>query len=385
MKPELNSAVLICDGVTVRFPLVSNPTRWKLMLGLGVEGWHEALRNVSLDVPRGKIVGVVGNNGAGKSTLLRTLAGVYPVSVGRVVRLGPVSSLFELGGMGGLLITGKGYVERWLRLNGVPRADWQSLVEEIREFSELGDRLDDHIYTYSTGMAARLYFSTATSVGHQIYLIDEVLSVGDEHFQAKCWKRVRERLAKGVSGVLVTHDWSAVLRLCEHTCELKNGQIVAAGDSEQVICGYLKIRDQLDPNRPAHFSDDCPTSLNAASGENWICEIPINVMREGPVFFNYSVEKLILGHDWQILFIGSETLVASTVGRYSVVIKVPNLPLPSGEFRLNLFLFGSKRSDGLPAIQYDMRSWITGNSLKLKVSGTQDSGLVIMPLLVECV
>lgn len=378
-----NYPALLCEEVGVRFPLVPPASRWRLLLGKGADTWHEALRNVSLSVPHGKIVGVIGRNGAGKSTLLRTLAGVYPLSAGRVVRLGPVSSLFELGGMGGLLITGKQYVQRWLRLNGVPRADWQSLVEEIREFSELGDRLDDRIFTYSAGMAARLYFSTATSVSHEIYLIDEVLSVGDEHFQAKCWKRVRDRLAKGVSGVLVTHDWSAILRLCEHTCELENGQIVATGDSEQVICGYLKLTDQLDPNRLARFSEECPTSLHAASGEDWICEIPIDVMSEGPVFFNYSVEKLILGHDWQILFFGSETLVASTAGHYLARIKVPELPLPGGEYRLNLFLTGARPADGGPKPAFDIRSWTTGNSLKLKVLGTQEPALVTLPLVVE--
>jgi lipopolysaccharide transport system ATP-binding protein len=205
----LNCPVILCEEVRVRFPLVSPAGRWRLLLGIFANAWHEALSNVSVRVPHGKIVGVIGSNGAGKSTLLRTMAGVYPLSKGRVVRIGQVSALFELGGMGGLFITGKQYVLRWLRLNGVARLDCARLVEEIREFSELGARLDDRIYTYSAGMAARLYFSTVTSVGHDIYLIDEVLSVGDEHFQAKCWKRVRERLANGVSGVLVTHDWSA--------------------------------------------------------------------------------------------------------------------------------------------------------------------------------
>jgi lipopolysaccharide transport system ATP-binding protein len=285
--------------------------------------------------------------------------------------------------MGGLHMTGKHYVERWLRLNGVPRADRAGLINEVREFSELGERLDDRIHTYSTGMAARLYFSTATSVGHEIYLIDEVLSVGDEHFQAKCWKRIRERLAKGVSGVLVTHDWTAILRLCERALELESGRILAEGNAEQIICGYLKLSQQLDPNRLARFSDQCPKSFGAASGGEWVCEIPIDVMGEGPVFFNYSVEKLILGLDWQILILGSETLVASSVGRYLARIKVPELPLPSGEYRLNLFLMGAKPVDGGGRPGFDVRSWTTGNSLKLFVDGPQVSSLVILPAVIN--
>jgi lipopolysaccharide transport system ATP-binding protein len=232
-------------------------------------------------------------------------------------------------------------------------------------------------------MAARLYFAAATSVGHEIYLIDEVLSVGDEHFQAKCWRRIRERLANGVSGVLVTHDWTAILRLCEHALELDKGRVLAEGNAERIICGYLKLSEQLAPNRLARFSDRCLTSFNAISGKEWVCEIPIDVMGEGSVFFNYSVEKLILGLDWQILLLGSYTLIASSVGRYLARIKVPELPLPSGEYRLNLFLSGAKSADGGGRLGFDIRSWTTGNSLKLFVEGPRVSSLVILPAVIN--
>lgn len=383
MKISANKSPLTCEDASVLFPLVSAASQWKLLFGKDINEWHEALDNVSLDVPYGKIIGVIGRNGAGKSTLLRTLAGVYPLVKGRVVRLGPVSALFELGGMGGVLMTGQQYIKRWLRLNNVPRSKWQTLIEEIREFSELGVRLEDRIYTYSAGMAARLYFSTATSIDHEIYLIDEILSVGDEHFQSKCWGRVRDRLSEGVSGVLVTHDWSAILRLCEYTCEIESGKIIAEGDSEKIICDYLKLSDQLDLNRVACFSDECPTSLIGASDENWICEIPIEITLNSLVFFNYSIEKLVIGHDWQILFIGSETLIGSSIGKYVASISVENLPLPGGEYRINLFLTGAKPIDGGPRPIFDIRGWTTGNSLRLSVDGTREKSLVRLPLVVE--
>lgn len=383
MNVNAQTDALVCEDVAVRFPLTAPAQRWRLLFGELPDQWHEALDSVNLRVPQGEIVGVIGRNGAGKSTLLRTLAGVYPLTRGRVIRLGPVSALFELGGMGGLLISGRQYVQRWLRLQGIPRRDWPALIDEIREFSELGPRLDDRVYTYSAGMKARLYFSTATSVGHDIYLIDEVLSVGDEHFQAKCWKRVRERLEGGVSGVLVTHDWSAILRLCERACELEQGRIVTFGDAEEVICNYLDITAQLDSSRPAEFTHDCPESVEAHTGSTWSCDIPLTVHRGAPVFFNYSIEKLVLGHDWQILFMGTETLVASEPGLFNARIHVPAFPLPGGDYRLNVFLTGGRPDGGGAKPAYDIRSWTSGNSIRLTVHGERQSALVVMPLLVE--
>lgn len=369
-----------CEGATVLFPLVSSKSRWRLLFGGSVEANHEALRDIDLCVPEGKIIGVIGRNGAGKSTLLRTLAGVYPLNKGRVVRLGAVSALFELGGMGGLLITGRQYVQRWLRLHDVPRSEWKAFIEDVREFSELGERIEDRIFTYSAGMAARLYFSTATCVGHKIYLIDEVLSVGDEHFQAKCWRRIRERLAGGVSGVLVTHDWSAILRLCESACEIEGGEIVNRGNAESVICNYLKIANQLSNNREAEFASTCPENFEAVSGEDWVGEIPIEVFAETPVFFNFSIEKLVLGNEWQILLMGTETLIATLPGSYKARVSIPSLPLPGGEYRLCLFLLGEKPSDGGPKPSLDVRSWTSGNSLRLIVDGPEQDALVCFSL-----
>jgi lipopolysaccharide transport system ATP-binding protein len=385
MSDDVLNVILACDEISVRFPLFMSRSSWRVLFSKDSPAWHEALSHVSLSVPQGKIIGVIGRNGAGKSTLLRTLAGVYPPSSGRVIRLGPVSTLFELGGMGSFLISGREYVLRWLRLNGVPRSKWQSLIEDVREFSELGDRLDQRIFTYSAGMAARLYFSTATSISHEIYLIDEVLSVGDEHFQAKCWKRIRERLAFGASGVLVTHDWSAILRLCNQACELDGGQIVSRGDVERVISKYLRLSERLDPNSIAFFSKKCPTFVEGISGRCWNCDIPIDIKKESLIFFSYSIEKLMPGEEWQIIVIGPDTFISSSPGRYHARIKIDNLPLPKGNYRLNLFLSGARSNDGSPRISFDIRSWTTNNSIMMKVNGPKNNGLINMPLIVECI
>lgn len=373
-----------CDDVVVRFPLLPPRQAWRLIFQSNLVRWHEALKGVTVHVPHGQIVGVIGKNGAGKSTLLRMLAGVYPTSSGHLVRLGDVSALFELGGMGGALITGEQYIKRWFRLNGVSRKNWSKLVDDIRDFSELGDRLSDRILTYSSGMAARLYFATATCVGNEIYLIDELLSVGDEHFQAKCWKRVRSRLKDGVSGVLATHDWAAIMRLCKNTYELESGRIVASGDSERIICDYLKLAKNFDVNRAARIMDNCPMEVVAESCNYWHFDVPVKVFDESEIGFSYSIEKLVIGQEWQVLILGEEVLIGDAPGEYLVKIEILDLPLPAGDYRLNLFLTGRKGGGSDHRITYDTRSWTTGNSIKLVVSGQYNQGLIIMPVQVKC-
>lgn len=383
LNDKPSNDVLKCADVSVRFPLVPAASRWRLMLGEWNGEFFQALSGIDLSVPEGKVVGVIGHNGAGKSTLLRTLAGIYPLSKGEVVCLGHVSSLFELGGMGGIQITGMQFIIRWLRLNDVPRSEWNDLIRSIRDFSELGERLEDRIYTFSAGMAARLYFSTVTSFSHKIYLIDEVLAVGDEHFQAKCWHRLRERFAEGVSGVLVTHDWPAILRLCEEACELNAGKIVNKGASESVVCDYLQLATRLDDNPAAAFSESCPEEFHAISKQDWSAQIAVKIFRPESIFFNYSIEKLIPGQDWHILFLGEEFFVASETGNYSVTISIPELPLPPGDYRICLFLNSIEQNSAGSKSSCDIRSWTNGNSLNLKVTGEKQNGLVCMPMLQE--
>lgn len=384
-SPTGQHNVLTCDEVTIEFPLLPPEKRWHLLFDNQLGLTHKALNSVSLSVPQGKIIGVIGHNGAGKSTLLRTLAGVYEPVHGRVTRLGPVTSLFELGGMGGGMLTGVQYIRRWLRLNRVPRAKWEAFISDVREFSELGSRLQDRIITYSAGMAARLYFATATSIGQDIYLIDEVLSVGDEHFQAKCWGRIRQRLGQGVSGVLVTHDWSAILRLCETACQLDGGEIVAQGNAETIICDYLALSETLDPSSSiACFADDCPSVFTGRTGEAWECEIPLDVQNEASLIFNYSIEKLILGQEWQILILGKEQAISATTGKHTIKISIPYLPLPGGDYRLNLFLSTPTEAGGNTKTAVDIRSWTNGNSLRLNVTGVKQAALVSLPFVEEC-
>lgn len=374
MKNKIKA--LKCSNLTVRFPISKNTSYWQLAFNLVKNiKWYIALKSINLEVPKGKIVGVIGRNGAGKSTLLRAIAGVYPLHKGSIARLGPVTALFELGGSGGFLLTGTQYIKRWLRLNGIPKKLWNVYIDEVRDFSELGDRLEDRIFTYSAGMAARLYFSTATSTKHDIYLIDEILSVGDEHFQAKCWSRVRKRLSDGVSGILVTHDWPAILRLCEQAHEIRQGKLLYSGNAEKVIFKYINTKALLAQKPLAFFSSELPNVFGGVTGKEFSCLIPIVIKKEIPVYFSYSIEKLILGKDWQIIMLTDDTFITSSKGEHQIKISIPKLPLPNGLYRLNLFLNGEKPHDGGMKEAFDVRSWLSGNSISLNVKGNKTRGI----------
>jgi lipopolysaccharide transport system ATP-binding protein len=335
-----------------------------------------ALRNVTLQVRQGEFLGVLGRNGAGKSTLLRTLGGVYAPTAGTVRVTGPVSAIYELGMAGNELLSGLDFARRWLSLHGTGRRQVGRLVSEIAEFAELGDYFDNPIYTYSAGMKARLFFSAATSLPGQIYLIDEALSVGDEHFQTKCWRRLRERLTAGASGILATHDWAAVLKLCREACVLERGRIVDQGSSSAVVQRYLGLpRPRGDS---AAFAPHLPTVYCAMTEEDTTLSIPIDVKVASPVWFACSVESFRQGIGWSHLLQVEPRPVASTPGPYEVEVTIPSLPLSPGEYSLNLFL--SERGPEGTFVTLDVRSWAYGNDVTLSMSGKPRESGTILPL-----
>lgn len=373
-----NAAAIRGTDIHKAFPIVSSGGAWRILLGLQeTREWFPALKGVSLSVPKGKILGVLGRNGAGKSTLLRVLAGVYAPSSGKVSINGSVASLFELGGLGTRFITGREYADRLLRFQGVRGKQLAGLIDEVREFSELGDFFDRRIYTYSSGMAARLYFSVATAVRKDVFLIDELLSVGDEHFQAKCWRRIRELLSDGASGVLVTHDWSAVIKLCEQSIILKQGEVAASGASDRMVARYL---DLSKGDERKFRLGDVPSEIHAISGNDWRASFQLEVNCEGKVDFGFAVEMLRLGIGWEIMILSKMQQVANGPGRYQVTISIPKMPLVSGTYSLNLFL-GHHQVDGTYSSS-PLRSWTTGNGIRLIISGAMSQTAVArLPLI----
>lgn len=368
------SIVLRCIHVGKTFAVQREQRVWRILFGSSAAQKGqvvEALVDISLEVPRGKIVGILGRNGAGKSTLLRLLGQVYSPSSGRIEVLGQVAGLFELGGMGSPNLTGREYAVRYLRLMGVTNTDLSDVLNEISDFSELGIAFDQRIRSYSSGMAARLYFAVATAYPHEIYLIDELLSVGDEHFQAKCWQRMRERLLNGASGVLVTHDWTAIIKLCEQACVIEDGRFSFVGRSDQAVVSYLKL--PVPTATGARFGASLPVEFLVRSGECAQLQLPVIISENGSVSCAFSIEMLRIGIGWEIVILSEHVIVGETKGNYVVKFEIPNIPLAPGEYSLNLFLRHQAENGG------DCRSWTYGNGLMLRVEGDMPRATVSLP------
>ena len=197
-----------------------------------------ALRDITLSVGRGERLGVIGRNGAGKSTLLQLMARVLTPSIGSIAVRGRVAPLLQLGAGFDPELSGRENVFLNGALLGMKRARIRERFDSIVEFAELGQFIDAPLRTYSTGMAARLGFAVATECDPDILLLDEVLAVGDEAFQAKCVERLRSFTDRGVTMVVVTHDPTFVVNECTRAAWIHDKVIGAEGDPLSVVSAY---------------------------------------------------------------------------------------------------------------------------------------------------
>ena len=198
-----------------------------------------ALRDVSLDVAKGESLGLIGMNGSGKSTLLKLISKILYPDSGTVAVRGRVSSLLELGAGFHPEFSGRENIFMNSALLGLTRKETRSKLDEIVDFSELGDFIDEPVRSYSSGMYMRLAFSVAVAVNPEIILIDEVLAVGDAAFQAKCMNRLRELRARDTTIVLVTHDTSSVERFCDRVIWMHDSRVKMEGKPVNCIQSFL--------------------------------------------------------------------------------------------------------------------------------------------------
>jgi ABC-type polysaccharide/polyol phosphate transport system ATPase subunit len=198
----------------------------------------EALRDVSFSVPAGKAFGVIGSNGSGKSTLLKLLAGTSKPTAGTLSVHGRVSALLEIGA--GFHPDFSGRENAYLNgsLLGLSRKRMTEAMPEIEAFADIGRFFDAPVKTYSSGMYMRLGFSVAVHLEPDVLLVDEVLAVGDEYFQHKCFAKIEEFRKSDRTILLVSHDLNAVARLCDQTMWLDSGRVAALGPTRDVINAY---------------------------------------------------------------------------------------------------------------------------------------------------
>jgi len=207
-----------------------------------------ALRDVSVGVSRGEAVGLIGRNGSGKTTLLRLIAGIIKPSAGRVRAEGRIGSLLELGAGFHLDFTGRENVFLNGAIQGLRRADIKERFDEIVAFAELENAIDRPVRTYSSGMTMRLGFAIAAFLDADILLLDEVFAVGDEAFQRKCFGRIFAFKQAGGTIVFVSHDASAVERLCERSVLLDTGRVAFDGPTRDAVARYRRaLADEADP------------------------------------------------------------------------------------------------------------------------------------------
>jgi lipopolysaccharide transport system ATP-binding protein len=283
MKPAISAR-----GLTKRFPIQrGNSTRGN--------DTFLALDDLHFDIEPGQAVGIVGSNGAGKSTLLKILARILPPTAGRAELHGRVGSLLEAGAGFHPELSGKDNIFLAGALLGMKESEIRRRLDEIVEFSGVGEFLDSPVKHYSSGMYMRLAFAVAAHIEPEILLVDEVLAVGDAQFQKKCLQRMESLSKNGQTVVFVSHSMQAVGRLCQRALWIDRGKLRMQGPVAEVVAGYLKegqanTGEQVWPEGPHAPGDEYVRlrRLRVASSDGKTAT-SINIGEDFTIDFTYEV------------------------------------------------------------------------------------------------
>lgn len=235
-----------------RIPLDKNPNlKQKILSGFRGKGFREftSLKNVSFTINKGDFFGIVGRNGSGKSTLLKTIAGIYAPDSGHVKLDGLLVPFIELGVGFNPELSGRENVYLNGALLGFSRSEIDSMYEEIVDFAELHNFMEERLRNYSSGMQVRLAFSIAIRARGDILLLDEVLAVGDAAFQQKCFDYFEQLKRDKKTVILVTHSMSHVQRFCDKALLIDQGVVKEFGDVEKVTKLYKKLNEAVKPGQ----------------------------------------------------------------------------------------------------------------------------------------
>jgi lipopolysaccharide transport system ATP-binding protein len=303
-----------------------------------------ALRDVSFALAEGETLGVIGRNGAGKSTLLKVLTRITTPTAGRAEIRGRVGSLLEVGTGFHPELTGRENIYLNGAILGMKRREIRAKLGEIAEFSGVEKFLDTPVKRYSSGMHVRLAFSVAAHFEPEILLVDEVLSVGDAEFQARCLGRMEDIGATGRTVLFVSHNMEAVSRLCERAILLDEGRIVRDGKSEEVVAAYLQTAAGAGSTRTWR--------LDEAPGDELVRLRSVRIVDENGETTDYLDVRRPVGIE-----------LGFTVLEHGPPV-LPKIKLVAGgHIAFNAMDIDSRWHDPSPPGDYVATAWIPGNLL----------------------
>lgn len=241
----MKELVIDIKNIKKEYKLYDKPSlRVKEALSIRGKKYHkkfQALKDISFQVEKGEMLGIIGKNGAGKSTLLKIITGVLTPTSGQIKINGKISALLELGAGFNPEYTGVENIYLNGTMIGFTREEMDEKIEDILTFADIGEFVYQPVKTYSSGMFARLAFAVAINVDPDILIVDEALSVGDVFFQAKCYKKLEDLKKAGKTILFVTHDMGSVIRYCNRAILINDGIIAAEGNPDEIVDLYKKV------------------------------------------------------------------------------------------------------------------------------------------------
>lgn len=347
---------------------------------------HHALKDISVDIKKGERIGIIGRNGAGKSTLLKLITENFKPTSGDVTVNGKVQSLMDSGVGFHPEFTGLENIRSSLMYNGLASDQIQEAIDDIIDFCELGEFINQPIKTYSLGMLARLGFATATAIKPEILIIDEILGAGDGYFSLKSVDRIKRLTSDGTTLLLVSHSLQQILQFCTKTIWLHQGQIVEYGESLEVVKKYDKYIRSLDEERLKKINaktfevgaqvEDTIAEVSRwdASNELVITKVSFKdaLLNESQVFntgdelnvqieFSSTVEQklattvvvFIYTVDGTPLILTlSDEITVGSKEKVKKILSYPKLSLGNGEFVVSVALYKNINLDDLSSATY---------------------------------
>lgn len=263
----MTTPAIVVDGVSKKFRLYKDRAgSLKEMITSRNFGRYEefwALRDVSFEVEPGSVYGLVGHNGSGKSSLLRLIAGIQRPTSGRIITEGRISALLELGAGFHPDLSGRENIYLNAAILGITRRETDRIIDDIIDFSGLSEFIDSPVRHYSSGMYVRLGFAVAVNVQPQILIVDEVIAVGDEEFQRRCFEHLHTLRGQGVTILFVSHSLGLVRGMCDRAAWLEHGVMRAEGVAGDVVNAYLAEVNESEAARLAEA--DAQAAAVAAS------------------------------------------------------------------------------------------------------------------------